>query len=367
LKSLLKKLWPGNFEAGQQVGRRRGRQTRPMQRNSRAGIDPEPFSMIDKNRRSLDRKSPYRAFALSIGVVTLGIVVGSTAAIIGGNFSQADATRFSDDLFDLSNAPSVVTFEVPRPVLSEYQLLAPERLSPWTNSVDARSPKIVIIFDDMGLDKTAFETVMSYPGPVTVSFLPYAKNVQEMVNKARADGDGVLLHLPMEPEGSADPGPHALKTGLPGLTLLQELNWNLSQFTGFTGVNNHMGSRFTQSEAHMKTILSVLKERDLYFLDSVTTGKSSVPVAAAATGIETLYRDIFLDAHPGEQNIRAQLARLEKIARKTGFAVAICHPRKETLNVVGPWLTSAPARGFELATLDELRLLTSNTALLAEK
>lgn len=327
--------------------------------------DRDAVVMLDQHRRPVRRRSPYRVAAFSIGVILLGAVVGLMAAIVGGKPSIANVTQDNGLPLYLAHAPAVVAFEMPRPVLAEYQIAAPERLSPWLNG-SPPPPKIVIVFDDIGLDRQAFEEIMGYPGPLTLSFLPYGKNLQPMVDRAKEAGNAVLLHLPMEPEGNADPGPHALKTGVSGLSLLEELDWNLNRFKGFTGVNNHMGSRFTRSEAHMKTVLSILKDRNLYFLDSVTTGKSAVPIAAQATGITTLYRDVFLDATPGTQNVRQQLARLEKIAIKTGFAVAICHPRKDTLDVLGPWLTSAPARGFELATLDELHSLTRRPSILAQ-
>jgi hypothetical protein len=53
----------------------------------------------------------------------------------------------------------------------------------------------------------------------------------------------------------------------------------------------------------------------------------------------------------------AQLALVEDIAARTGFAVAIAHPRPATLDVIGPWLTSAPARGFKLDTVEALSRL----------
>lgn len=322
--------------------------------------------MIDRNRKPITRQSRYEAFAIAVGVAVLGILIGSFAAILGGNYSQADAAKANPSRLDLANAPAVVSFSGARPTISQAYYDAPERLSPWGRESGAPRPKIAIVFDDMGLDRTVFEKTFGFPGPVTFSFLPYGKGLQSMADKARHRGDGVLLHLPMEPQGTADPGPHALKTGIPGIKLLDELDWNLSRFSGYSGVNNHMGSQFTKSEAHMKTVLSVLKDRGLFFLDSVTTGQSAASSAAASTGTEALYRDIFLDADAGPDNIKAQLRRAEAIAIQTGFVVAICHPRKETLQVVGPWLTSAPARGFDLVTIDEIRRLTTASAKIAQ-
>lgn len=303
---------------------------------------------------------------MAFGVAVLGVVVGSALAIFGGSYTQADAAKTNPAALDLVDAPTVMSISSERPKIPDYLYGAPERLSPWHKRDGVPRPKIAIVFDDMGLDQKTFEEVFGFPGPLTFSFLPYGKSLQPMADRVNARGDSVLLHLPMQPQGSADPGPHALMTGVPGIELLEKLNWNLSRFTGYSGVNNHMGSEFTRSEAHMKTVLSVLQDRDLYFLDSVTTGRSAAASAAEATGTEALFRDVFLDAERGPDNIKAQLRRAEAIAVQTGFVIAICHPRKDTLDVLGPWLTSAPARGFDLVTIDEIRRLTTSNGLIAQ-
>ncbi len=239
---------------------------------------------------------------------------------------------------------------------SQARKRAAARLAPPASSiVGAAKPKIVIIFDDVGLDKKAFETIMGLPGPLTVSFIPYARDLQTMADRARARGDAVMLHLPMTPVGAADPGPMHLDPAMPDDALYTVLDWNLDRFEGYSGVNNHMGSAFTADYEAMEKVLSALKERDLFFLDSLTTADSEAARAGAATGVDIFARDVFLDPDGDRETIYAQLRLVEEIAAKTGFVVAICHPRAETLAVIGPWLTSAPARGFELATVDGMR------------
>jgi hypothetical protein len=141
---------------------------------------------------------------------------------------------------------------------------------------------------------------------------------------------------------------------------LATLERNLASFEGYVGVNNHMGSKLTQDAAAMQTTLAVLKGRGLFFLDSLTTGKSVAADAGAAVGATVYARDVFVDAGAGAKAIAAQLALVERIAGETGFAVAIAHPRAETLDLLGPWLTSAPSRGFELATVAALANLRSD-------
>lgn len=235
---------------------------------------------------------------------------------------------------------------------------APERLiAPLMDSrgTGRRAPRLIVIIDDMGLDRNAFEEIMSLPGPVTLSFLPYARNIQPLVDEASARGDDILLHLPMEPAGSADPGPGSLKIDMKSDELFKALSWNLGRFEGYVGVNNHMGSRFTRNEQAMKRVLSYLDQRGLFFIDSLTTGASVALDAGASVGADVYARDVFLDSEPGRSNVQRQLDLAERIAQKTGYAIVICHPRRDTLDVIGPWLTTAPARGFELATVSSLK------------
>jgi hypothetical protein len=291
-----------------------------------------------------------------------GIVVGVFAALIGGGPSPAGAVAPSayTASLDLRDAPltagSFAGFGRSDAIARIVSAGAPERLARRTVPVTpATPPRLIIIFDDVGLDAKAFEAIMAMPGPVTLSFLPYAKNVQPLVDRARARGDDVMLHLPMEAAGAADPGPFALTTAMTGDRLFSTLIANLDRFEGYVGVNNHMGSRFTRDEAAMKRVLAVLDRRDLFFVDSLTTDSSAAKRAGEAVGADVFVRDVFLDAESGKETVRRQLALAERIAIDTGYAIAICHPRRDTLEVIGPWLTSATARGFRLDVVSSLK------------
>ncbi|MEM9707103.1 MAG: divergent polysaccharide deacetylase family protein [Pseudomonadota bacterium] len=234
---------------------------------------------------------------------------------------------------------------------TEERLKVPE---PPPRMYNKGRPKIIIVFDDIGLDKSPFNQLMDLPGPITFSFLPYPNGLQKMADRANARGDGVMLHLPMEPLGLADPGPHALTNALSPSDLKREIAWNLARFDGYVGVNNHMGSAFTANPRGMATVFSALKERDVFFLDSLTTEKSVAAKVGRSDGAQVFLRDVFLDPDESRATVVRQLGVLEKIARETGYAVAIGHPRETTLEAIGPWLTTAPLRGFELATVETL-------------
>lgn len=295
----------------------------------------------------------------AVAIAFAGVAVGALSSYIGGQGASAVASRPSPTpRAEPASGPTERDRIVARIVAGD---IAPERLAPPSIAVStvrsgAPRPKVAIIIDDMGIDRKASERALSLPGPLTYSFLPYARDVAEQTALARSLGAEIMLHLPMEPTGDADPGPHALKSGMTGAAFLRDLDWNLSRFDGYVGVNNHMGSRLTADPAAMKTVIANLDARGVFFLDSVTTSKSAARQAAAALGAEILSRDVFLDDRPHDPaEVRAQLAVMEAIARETGYAVAIGHPHKATLDVLGPWLTTAPARGFDLEFVSALK------------
>lgn len=296
----------------------------------------------------------------SLAAAALGTTAGIISAIMSGR--MGDATAAYSSALDLRDAPIIGASGSRSALISSLTADGPldrlEVLDGAAVPTEQNPPKLILIFDDMGLDRAAFEEILKLPGPVTFSFLPYARSVQSMVDEANGRGDDILLHLPMEPAGKADPGPHSLKTDMSAGELFEALSWNLNQFQGYIGVNNHMGSKFTRDEQMMKRVLSFVDGRGKFFVDSLTTGESATVRAGKAVGAEVYARDVFLDSEPGESNVRSQLMLAEKIAQKTGYAIVICHPRRETLSVIGPWLTTAPARGFELATLSTLRTQT---------
>ena len=102
------------------------------------------------------------------------------------------------------------------------------------------------MIDDLGIDQVHTRLALALPAPMTMAFLPMGYNLQAHVDKALAQGHTVMVHLPMEPlDATVDPGPNALRVGLSEAELNKRINWHLSQFQGYSGVNSHMGSRFT--------------------------------------------------------------------------------------------------------------------------
>ena len=212
-------------------------------------------------------------------------------------------------------------------------------------------PLIAIVIDDVGLDRPRSKRAWELPAPVTLSFLPYSKDLREQARAARARGNELMLHMPMEPTGRADPGPNAILVSLSDSELRQRVTADLDSFDGYVGVNNHMGSRFTAFKPGMETVLRIFKARGLLFLDSRTTAQSVGDQLAQELGVPSINRNVFLDDDESLAAVKKKLAETEEVARRQGFAVAIGHPHEATLQALGEWLPGLAARGFAQAPL----------------
>jgi polysaccharide deacetylase 2 family uncharacterized protein YibQ len=195
-------------------------------------------------------------------------------------------------------------------------------------------PKLAIIVDDVGLNKTALRQLLALNLPLTLSVLPYAPDSHRIARQIKEKGFELWLHLPMEPLGGSNPGPGALYSQAGQEELIRLTRQALDKVPGAVGVNNHMGSRFTQSAAALAGPLLVIKENNLFFLDSLTSARSVAYAEAGRRGIKSGRRDIFLDHQIDEESIGRQLQSLLNLARRQGQAIAICHPHSATIKVL---------------------------------
>ncbi len=223
------------------------------------------------------------------------------------------------------------------------------------SSVPKSVPVIAIVIDDMGLDRTNGQQVLTLPPPLTLSFLTYADNLQTWVTRAREAGHEIMAHVPMEPLNKREnPGPKALTSALSPAQVDERMAALLDSWTGFVGINNHMGSKFTADKERMPHVIEALKARGLLWLDSKTTGSSVGSALARAAGVPSVERDVFLDNVQTEAETRKELANVEQIARQRGTAIAIGHPHKTTIAVLRQWLATLPEKGIAVVPLTEV-------------
>jgi polysaccharide deacetylase 2 family uncharacterized protein YibQ len=185
--------------------------------------------------------------------------------------------------------------------------------------------------DDLGPNRKTAERVFKLNAPLTLSILPHETYSKWIAKQGHKLGHDIIAHIPMEAVTPQNLGKGALKTGMSSKDIALTLAGDIGSVPHISGINNHMGSAFTKDEKAMRAVIMELKKHRLFFLDSVTTGKSVAYKLAKDEGLAALRRDVFLDNDDDLRQIEVQWKRLVKIARKNGYAIALAHPRKNTV------------------------------------
>ena len=217
-------------------------------------------------------------------------------------------------------------------------------------------PRVAIVIDDVGYDGKLAKQFLQIEGALSFSVLPRSTYSKSISRRVHAAGRDLLLHLPMEPKGypEVNPGVGALLTEMTDVEIVQTLRKNLDSLSNVKGVNNHMGSKFCESEQKLIPVMKELKRRGLFFLDSRTTTGTRAYAVAQEFNVPAAERNVFLDNIQNPQAIRGQLKRLIQLARLKGGSIGIAHPHEATLEVLRAEIPKLPAKGVELVPVSQL-------------
>ena len=188
-------------------------------------------------------------------------------------------------------------------------------------------PRVAIVIDDFGVSAEEARCFLNLKFPVALSILPFLDQSQEVARMAQAKGRDIMLHMPMQPREwpAVDAGPGVLLVSMDEKEIKARARAALKAVPHIVGVNNHMGSRFTEDAQRMDWVLGEIKEQNLFFLDSLTSSRSQGYNEARRLGLITGRRTIFLDNVKSIEAIRIQLKRLVAHARQSGWAIGIGH------------------------------------------
>jgi polysaccharide deacetylase 2 family uncharacterized protein YibQ len=197
-------------------------------------------------------------------------------------------------------------------------------------------PRVAIIIDDLGFDKAMAMAFSQLNPHITMAILPGSPFGRVIADRLYVRDVEIMLHLPMEPMQypEVDPGPGALMADMSPDLLLETLRRNLDSIPHVKGVNNHMGSRLTTLSDQMRQVFTVLKKRDLFFIDSLTASHSMCGPSARLFQLSFAQRDVFLDNVQDKNYITGQLRELIQISQRHGTAIGIGHPYPVTLETL---------------------------------
>ena len=216
------------------------------------------------------------------------------------------------------------------------------------------SAYIAIIIDDLGYKLQQDQRAINLPGQVTFAFLPQTPHVRTLAETANAQGNEIMLHLPMQSVEPIFLGPGALTQTMSREEFKISLLKSILSIPHVKGINNHMGSLITSQKEPMNWLMEEIARTRLFFVDSRTTVETLAEQTANQYQIANTRRNVFLDHERNRPAIEFQFDQLIQLARKNGSAVAIGHPYAETLDVLEEKIPQLKAAGIRLIPVSEL-------------
>ncbi|MCL6415007.1 divergent polysaccharide deacetylase family protein [Aestuariirhabdus sp. Z084] len=216
------------------------------------------------------------------------------------------------------------------------------------------APRLIIIIDDIGNNLPRGERTVRLPGLVSLSILPFTPHARHLANLGHQAGKEIMLHAPMENHQHHPLGPGGLTLTMDQQAFSNQLSASIDSLPHVRGVNNHMGSLMTEQPQQMAWTMSILLDRDLFFVDSRTSAATVAANTAQAYGVPHLSRQVFLDHVREPAAIAAAFDKALSVARQQGTAVLIGHPYPETLDLLEKRIPELPANGIVLTSVEQV-------------
>lgn len=215
----------------------------------------------------------------------------------------------------------------------------------------ASASKIAFIVEGLGLSASATDAAINkLPAGVTLAFSPYARDLKNWIEKAKAKGHEVLIEVPMEGKEfpAEDPGPLGLLTSLEAKDNTERLDAIIKQSNGAVGVLDTMGSKFRESVDHINPVFAKLKASNMFYVQATPGtrfGEATVPTALA---------DVVIDERPFRAAIDARLDYTERLAKYQGSVVASLSAKPVSFERLVLWLQQAEKKGVTLAPVSQV-------------
>jgi polysaccharide deacetylase 2 family uncharacterized protein YibQ len=243
---------------------------------------------------------------------------------------------------------------------------SPDKVKRLIKSGDAAG-YLAIVLDDCGGNIVLARQVNSLDLPITWAIIPRLKYSSETAQLLRESEVPFLIHVPMQavsdPDGKAgDPRFYYIGAGMSENEVREALTPILDSLPDAYGINNHRGSKATADRDLMKSVMTVLSERGLFFMDSNTSRETVAYEIAVETGLRAAKNARFLDNKSELAAISLQMEQAVSSALKKGSHIAICHLRPGTVTFLeGLSRDDIAKRGVMLVTLPQLMELGEST------
>jgi len=218
---------------------------------------------------------------------------------------------------------------------------------------------LAIVVDDFGIgNNKLLDDFCSLDSNVTFAILPDQKFSKHIMNKAAETGHESMIHIPMEPISypKDNPGANAIYVHLSEKEIKRRMENYIKQFPLCVGANNHMGSFATTDEKVMRTVLQVLKDHNLYFVDSRTSQSSIAYDVAKRMMIPTCVNQFFLDTPSiTEKTLAKKIKQIRYLAKDRDKILVITHcATQDRYEFLKEFIKEINKLDFELVPVSEL-------------
>ncbi len=320
--------------------------------------------MTGSNKRKSTKKySGSRIVALIVLVLVFSAIAGyflfrkSTVAPPQTPVIVQDTQVLPDATVPKAAEPAAPVTTPPPKKTRDYS--PPTTVHPTSDTPVVRgngSARLAIIIDDMGSSISEARALAAIKVPLTFSIIPGLRVADEVASFAADKNIETMIHVPMQPKGwpAQRMEGNGLQVEMDDGRIQERVAAFIQQFSGAVGANNHMGSEFTEHEDKMGAALQPLKEHDLFFIDSMTSSGSVGSKVAQRLGIRSARRNVFLDNEQNRSYITGQLNQAVRLAKKSGSAIAICHPHTVTIATLAAVLPGLADQGISLVPASRL-------------
>ncbi len=258
----------------------------------------------------------------------------------------------------LSTSRVGIQFETFGSGFVEFQLGSKE--SPDIRVIFEKPPaktRVALVVDDVGYGGPSTRSLLNLRTPFSAAILPFYPGSSWAARTTLERDLESMLHLPMQPKGAEGKyrkniiiGPH-----LKAPEIVKRARKAIESLPGIRGVNNHMGSRATESWFVMSEVLPIIQSYRLFFVDSVTSSKSVAFRSAKKLGLKAAKRTTsFLDNDPSYVGVRDAFNSLLKSCGPKERHVAILHDKPDSVKAMKEAIAKFRKRAIELAFAGDL-------------
>ena len=279
-----------------------------------------------------DYRSPL-IYLLTLFVVVLLIVLKR---------QQDHLDKLEDEIaFDTENIVDEPPIEVEK--------VPPEPLPPLRGIIG-------LIIDDFGYrNDDVSRGFLDIPAKLTFAVIPGHEHSRSFSKNAVSAGYEIMVHMPMENIGKTfGEEEFVLMNYFQDNELVRRVKEALDHIPEANGLNNHQGSRATETPRLMRLLAGVLKDENKFFIDSRTTTNTLAEETMRQFDVPTNRRNIFLDNELDEEKIYAQLIQLTDVAERKGIAIGIGHVKPQTLAVLKKHIPELQQKGFKFEFVSKL-------------